>query len=138
MVLGRKFNKFLQSVLMFMQISQQTFLLFALNLLDAVLTIYWIHEGVATEGNQLMAGLLDIGYIPFLSVKIAVGAVAAVVLWRWGNLRLARYGLALALTVYIGLMGIHLITGLSAFGFISDALISDLAGWSKSLFAFFI
>jgi len=109
-----------------MQLLAPTFLLFALNLLDALLTIVWVRTGVATEGNQLMASLLDIGNGPFLSVKIAIGAVTALVLWRWGNRRLARYGLAVALAVYLGLMGIHLFTGLSAFGYVSNTAIHDL------------
>ncbi len=88
-----------------MQLLLQTFLLFALNFLDAVLIIYWVRNGFATEGNQLMAELLDIGDLPFLAVKVAVGGVAAIVLWRWRNLRLAKYGLGLTLAIYIGLMG---------------------------------
>jgi hypothetical protein len=42
----------------------QPLLLFALNFLDAVLTIYWVRNGFATEGNHLMATLLDIGDRP--------------------------------------------------------------------------
>ena len=121
-----------------MQLFRQTFLLFALNLIDAVLTIYWVRNGFATEGNQLMATLLDIGDFPFLAVKIAIGATAAVVLWHWGNLRLARYGLTLALMVYIGLMGVHLFTGLSAFGLVSEHFIQDVGSWSRGLFALFV
>ncbi|MCU1289384.1 MAG: hypothetical protein JWN60_1613 [Acidobacteria bacterium] len=121
-----------------MQLFRQTFLLFALNLIDAVLTIYWVRNGFATEGNHLMATLLDIGDLPFLAVKIAIGATAAVVLWHWGNLRLARYGLTLALTLYIGLMGIHLFTGLSAFGLVSESFIQDASAWSSAFFAAFI
>ena len=113
----------------------QTFLLFALNFLDAVLTIYWVRNGFASEGNQLMAELLDIGNVPFLAVKIAVGAVAAVVLWRWRSFRLAKYGLALTLTIYIGLMGVHFFTALSAFGYLSDTMVNDFAAWSHSFFA---
>ena len=120
-----------------MQISRQSFLLFALNLLDAFLTIYWIHYGYATEGNQLMAGLLDIGYIPFIGVKTAVGATAAIVLWHWGNLRLAKFGLTAVLIIYISLMGVHFLTGLFAFGFISQSFVSDFAAWSHTFFAFF-
>ena len=97
-----------------MQLLAPTILLFALNILDALLTIIWVRAGVATEGNQLMATLLDVGNGPFLIVKIAIGAVAAIVLFRWGNRKLARFGLAVALAVYISLMGIHLLTGLSA------------------------
>jgi len=120
-----------------MQLSRQAMLLFTLNFLDAVMTIYWIHYGYATEGNQLMAGLLDVGYVPFLIVKLAVGGVAAIVLWRWRSLRLAKFGLTFALSAYIGLMGIHFITGLSAFGFISEAVLNDFSLWSNSLLAFF-
>lgn len=116
---------------MFMRLSRQVSLLFALNFFDAVLTIYWVHNGFATEGNELMAGLLDIGYLPFLAVKTAIGAVAAIVLRQWSDLRLARVGLNLVLTLYIGLMGIHLVTGLSAFGFISNELVSKISMWSN-------
>lgn len=121
-----------------MQLSRQAFFLFALNFLDAVMTIYWVHNGYASEGNQLMAGLLEVGYTPFLAVKLTVGAIAAVVLWRFGrNLRLAKYGLTFVLAIYVSLMGVHFITGLSAFGFISDALIKDTAGWTGAFFTFF-
>lgn len=110
-----------------MPLFHQTFLLFALNFIDAVLTIYWVRNGYATEGNHLMATLLDIGDLPFLAVKIAIGAVTAVVLWRWRKKRLAKYGLAVVLVLYIGLMGIHFVTGLSAFGYFSDAFVNDLS-----------
>lgn len=120
-----------------MQIARQTLLLFILNLLDGVLTIYWVHNGFASESNQLMARLLNNSYLSFLLVKISVGALASIVLWRWGNLRIARYGLFVVLSIYISLMGLHFITGLSAFGFISDNPVSDFVDWSNSFFAFF-
>jgi hypothetical protein len=113
-------------------------LLFALNIFDALLTIYWVRNGFATEGNQLMATLLDMGDMPFLAVKVAVGALAAFVLLRFSKLRLARYGLAAALAVYIGLMGIHLLTGLCAFGYVSNTTIQELSSFPGSLFAFFM
>ncbi len=121
-----------------MPLTTQTLLLFALNLLDAALTIYWVRNGYATEGNQLMAALLDIGVFPFLAVKIAVGTVAAVTLWRWSNFKIAKYGLAVTLTLYIGLMGVHLVTGLSAFGLVSETFVQDASLWSHNLFAMFI
>lgn len=121
-----------------MQLVAPTVLLFALNLLDALLTVFWVRSGVATESNQLMAGLLDIGNGPFLGVKIAMGAIAAFVLFKWGNRPLARYGLAIALAVYIGLMGVHVFTGLSAFGYVSNTAAHDLAEWSGQLLAVII
>lgn len=117
-----------------MHLLAPTFLLFALNLLDALLTIVWVRSGVATEGNQLMASLLDIGNGPFLGVKVAIGAVAALVLFKWGNRPIARYGLAVALAVYIGLMGIHLFTGLSAVGYVSNSTIDAIVKVPAQLF----
>ena len=117
---------------------QKTILLFALNLLDGILTIVWVRSGIATEGNHLMAQLLDIGDFTFLGVKIAIGLATAIVILNWGHLRLARYGLGLALGVYIGLMGIHLFTGLSAFGMLSNTMLYDMSLLSESVSAFFI
>jgi len=117
-----------------MQLLAPVLLLFALNLLDALLTIVWVRSGVATEGNQLMASLLDIGDGPFLGVKVAIGAVAAVVLFRCGNRPIAKYGLTLALAVYLGLMAIHAFTGLSAFGYVSDNFLQDLGAYAGQLF----
>ena len=109
-----------------MQLVGPTILLFALNLLDGLLTIIWVRNGVATESNQLMASLLDMGNGPFLVVKIGIGVLATVVLLRARNRRLARYGVAVALAVYIGLMGVHIFTGLSAFGYVSNATLQHL------------
>ena len=121
-----------------MPLTRPIILLFGLNLLDALLTIFWVRSGVATEGNQLMASLLEIGNLPFLSVKIAIGTLAAFVLLRWGSRPLAKYGVAVALAVYFGLMGIHLFTGLSAMGYVSNSPISDLAAASGQFFAIFM
>jgi hypothetical protein len=118
-----------------MQLLPPVFLLFTLNVLDALLTLFWVRTGVATEGNQLMARLLDVGNGPFLFVKIAIGAVAAIVLYKWGNRPVARYGLAVALAVYISLMGIHVFTGLTAFGYVSNTALHDAVSWGGQFFA---
>lgn len=121
-----------------MHLLAPTFLLFALNLLDALLTIVWVRSGVATEGNQLMASLLDIGDGTFIGVKLAVGALTAIVLFKWGNRPVARYGLTIALAAYIGLMGIHLFTGLSAVGYVSNTAIERIVSLPSQLLGLFI
>lgn len=121
-----------------MHLFRETFLLFSLNLLDAMLTIIWVRNGVATEGNHLMARLLDSGDFSFLSAKIAIGTITALVLLRWGNRSLARYGLSLALAVYLSLMGIHVVTGLSAFGYISKTTIENMQIFADGLLAMMI
>jgi len=39
--------------------------------------------------------------------------------------------LAVALAVYVGLMGVHIVTGLAAVGLISSAAIDGLAHWTQ-------
>ena len=121
-----------------MPLANQIVLLFGLNLLDALLTIFWVRNGVATESNQLMAELLNIGNFPFLMVKVAMGAVTAVVFFRYSNNKLAKYGLTASLSVYLGLMLIHAFTGLAAFGYISTNLAQQLGDLQARLFALMI
>lgn len=121
-----------------MQLFRETFLLFSLNLLDALLTIVWVRSGVATEANSLMAELLHIGDAPFLATKILIGTVAALVLIRWGNMKMARYGVAVALAVYISLMGVHLVTGLTALGYVSSNFAENIVEFSNAILAVFI
>ena len=99
-----------------MYLAREAVLLFGLNLLDALLTIIWVRNGVANEGNALMAGLLDMGDLPFVAAKIAIGIFAVVTFLRGRNTWFAKYGMSFVIAIYIGLMGVHFLTGLSAFG----------------------
>jgi hypothetical protein len=94
----------------------KSLLLFLLNWLDAQLTILWVRGGVATEGNGLMAYLLDLGNAPFLCAKLTVGALVAYTLYRFSHLAVARRGLRLTLGLYLALMLVHAATGASALG----------------------
>ena len=96
----------------------KSLLLFALNWVDAQLTILWVRAGHATEGNGLMARLLEAGDAQFLLTKLAVGALAAYVFYRFSSVPLARRGLKLALGLYLCLMLVHAATGLTALGIV--------------------
>jgi hypothetical protein len=91
-------------------------LLFILNWLDAQLTLVWVRSNLATEGNGLMARLLNFGDNPFLFAKLAIGAFAAYILYRYSHLTLARRGMQVVLGIYFALMFLHAATGLSALG----------------------
>jgi hypothetical protein len=94
----------------------KSILLFSLNWLDAQLTVVWVRSNVATEGNGLMAKLLDMGDAPFIMVKLMVGAFAAYILYRCSRYKLARRGMTLVLGLYLMLMVVHAATGMSALG----------------------
>lgn len=120
-----------------MSFYHQAVLLFLLNVVDAFLTVYWVRHGYATEGNQLMATLLDLGNFYFILVKVGVGVVAAFCFWNWKEFRLARVGLSVALVLYAGVMGIHLLTGLAAAGLLSGNTIQQVTDWSRSVLILF-
>jgi hypothetical protein len=94
----------------------KSLLLFALNLLDAQLTLLWIRLNVATEGNALMARVLEHGEISFLGIKLAIGAFAAYMLYRCAHLPIAKRGLSVVLGIYVALMFVHAATGCVALG----------------------
>ena len=91
-------------------------LLFAMNWLDAQLTILWVRLNVATEGNGIMATLLDHSENSFLSVKLVIGALTAFILYRFAEIPLARRGMKVVLAIYLALMMVHVLTGFSALG----------------------
>jgi hypothetical protein len=114
----------------------KSLLLFALNLLDAQLTILWVRAGVATEGNGLMARVLAHGDAQFFLTKLAVGALAAYVLYRFSSLPVARRGMRLVLGLYVGLMLVHAATGLSALQVIQpDAVVAYVTRLPETLLA---
>ena len=94
----------------------KSILLFILNWLDAQLTILWVGMGIATEGNGLMARLMEAGDAPFLLTKLAVGALVACALYRFSHVALARRGMRLVLGIYLALMCVHAAAGVSALG----------------------
>ena len=119
-----------------MSVLTKCVLLFLLNWLDAQLTIIWVRNGLATEGNGLMAYLLDAGNLPFLATKLLIGGGVAYVLYRWSHLALARRGLRLVLGLYLALMFVHAATGLSALGHPrTDAAIAYLVRLPGALLA---
>lgn len=116
----------------------KSILLFSLNWLDAQLTIVWVRWQVATEGNGLMARLLEMGDAPFLAAKLLVGGFAAYVLYRCAHLKMARRGMALALSIYFAIMLVHLATGMSALGWHApETLIAYLGSLPNNLLNIF-
>jgi Domain of unknown function (DUF5658) len=110
-------------------------LLFVLNWLDAQLTIMWVRGGVATEGNGLMAYLLEHGNAPFLVAKLTIGALVAYTFCRFSHLSLARRGLHFALCMYLTLMLVHAATGASALGWQPPEALASLLHIPERLLA---
>lgn len=121
-----------------MQTLLKSLLLFGMNWLDAQLTILWVRMNLATEGNALMARLLNSGEAPFLGVKLAIGAFAAFTLYRCAHMPLARRGMTLVLGLYAILMMVHVATGFTALGWQApETVASYFGGLPHAFLAFF-
>jgi hypothetical protein len=102
-----------------MKLENAVLLLFGANALDALFTIFWVKSGIATELNVVMASVITAGIIPFLALKILIGAFTGGVLLYGANFRLAHSGAKVALAAYGFVMMTHFFTALAALGFLS-------------------
>ena len=79
-----------------------------LNLLDAFFTLGWVHSGMASEANPLMAFALGQGTSIFVLSKVALVVLGVALLWRHREHRFARVALVPTALLYAGVAGTHL------------------------------
>lgn len=108
-----------------MDMLSKSCLLFGLNWLDAQLTLIWIRLNVATEGNALMARILEHGELSFLGSKLVIGGLAAYILYRCSHLPIARHGLSAVVGIYLALMLVHAATGCVALGWDGPVIVLE-------------
>jgi hypothetical protein len=117
----------------------KSLLLFALNWLDAQLTILWLRLNVATEANTLMAGLINHSEASFLLVKLFIGTLTAYVLYRCAHVQMAQRGMRLVLGIYFGLLMLHLVTGFSTLGWHApETVLAHLFSLPRTTFTFLL
>ncbi len=78
--------------------------LFILNIIDAITTIALIHLGLAIEINPLMSYFLELGYIPFLVVKMSAIFMSCYIFWKFKGEKLTTIGITMSLLVYFSLV----------------------------------
>ena len=79
-----------------------------LNLLDAVLTILWVHAGLAREANPLMDELVTGNALLFVVVKLSLVGMGGWVLWQRRRSPFAVVSIFVAFVVYYGIAVHHL------------------------------
>ena len=80
--------------------------IFVLNVMDALMTVYWIQSGVE-EANPIMAGVMDVHYMLFIVVKMAMVGMGCSVLWHTHHKILSAFGTMFALAVYSSVVFYH-------------------------------
>ncbi|MDP6979534.1 MAG: DUF5658 family protein [Myxococcota bacterium] len=79
-----------------------------LNLCDAVLTLWWVQAGFATEANPFIGSLVEAHPLLFVTAKLALVALSTGLLWRHRERPLAVVGIFAAFLVYYGILLYHL------------------------------
>ncbi len=86
-----------------------------------------------------MARILEHGEVTFLGAKLAVGGLAAYILYRCAHLPIARHGLTAVLGIYLALMMVHVATGCVALGWNGPVVVLEyFVALPNTLLAFFI
>ena len=79
-----------------------------LNLCDAVLTLWWVETGFATEANPLIAETVEQHPVLFVVVKLTLVMASTWLLWRHRERPLAVVGIFAAFLVYYSILLYHL------------------------------
>lgn len=79
-----------------------------MNVIDAVLTLYWVRGGFATEANPLMEQIVTHNGLLFVVCKIALVVLGSTLLWRYRRTPLAVLGIFAAFLVYYAVLLMHL------------------------------
>ncbi len=82
-------------------------LIFVINAIDGVLTIFWVFSGHASEANPIMDHLIEVDPVVFMGVKLALVAMGSYLLWRLRYKRIAVVSIFVLFTVYYGILVYH-------------------------------
>jgi hypothetical protein len=79
-----------------------------LNLIDAVMTLWWVRTGFATEANMLLAEMVEKHALLFVVGKLALVSLGTTILWRRRRRPLAVVGIFAVFLAYYFILLYHL------------------------------
>jgi hypothetical protein len=79
-----------------------------LNLVDALLTLWWVRWGLATEANPLLATIVEDHAVLFVTGKLTLVSLGTLLLWRRRHHPLAVIGIFAAFLTYYSVLLFHL------------------------------
>ncbi len=79
-----------------------------LNLIDAILTLFWVRAGFAREANTLIDELVNEHALVFVLVKLSLVGMGSLLLWRQRHSWLAVVSIFTAFVTYYLVLLYHL------------------------------
>lgn len=90
-------------------LKKNLYAIIGLNVFDAFATLTWIMQGVAIEANPLMAELIDISPLFFLTVKMGTVICGCLYLWKHRKVSIVMYASKFLFIAYSILACYHMI-----------------------------
>lgn len=81
--------------------------LLVLNLFDLVSTQFWVHSGLTSEANPVMAQAMELSPLSFGAAKMGLVMFSVGLLWMHRDKRFARLAVLPALSLYVLVSGGH-------------------------------
>jgi hypothetical protein len=82
--------------------------LLVLNLIDAVLTLFWVRAGLAREANSLLRDLVNDHAVTFVVVKLGLVSLGSWFLWSRRNHAIAVVSIFISFLAYYLILLYHL------------------------------
>ena len=79
-----------------------------INLIDAVLTLFWVGAGFAEEANPLLADLVKGHPVGFAAAKLGLVGLSSLLMWRLRHRPLAVVGIFATFLLYYLVLLHHL------------------------------
>lgn len=79
-----------------------------LNLADALLTLFWVRAGLATEANPLLSTIVAEHAVLFVLGKLSLVSLGSYLLWNRRDHPLAVVGIFAVFLTYYGVLLFHL------------------------------
>ncbi len=81
---------------------------FILNVIDGVLTLFWVFTEKAEEANPLMAALININPVLFITGKMLLVLLGSLLLWNLRERPVAVISIFMVFLVYYFILLYHL------------------------------
>lgn len=78
-----------------------------MNLLDAILTLFWVRAGLAREANTLLDELVSDDALLFVAVKLSLVGMGSWLLWRRRSSPVAVVAIFVAFVAYYAILVQH-------------------------------
>lgn len=104
-------NETLSKTILKTNVKASLYLITIFNIFDAIMTLFWVHHGLAAESNPLMNYALSIGPEYFVILKITLVYLGCILIYRHREKYISKLASVVGVLSYGAIVFYHLIGG---------------------------